>query len=255
MSQQQKSQQEPAFYNLEFFGDAAFWEGTEDASRRAFLMPLPSPAEFLAFGVVGPTSTVHFVARGRVHEHLGEFVAAMTRDGATVELYARPPLPWPLVKRYISDEPYENTETEGPKPPPVNGFMGYGGGGEVELWKSQVSLAITDDVKWPTTDITSRMLIIMRPLKDTNDFMAFGVYTDRPRFVFAARGTIGEQLDSFIARMTPAVSSVETVDVPPEGFLRTYLEKHAPELLPYPVPPLVGGTVRVSSSTGAAASL
>jgi hypothetical protein len=196
MSQQQKRQQEPAFYNRKVSPAAAFREGLEDAALHAFLMQLPLPPA----------------------------------ESASEPVF----------------ELDENTETEPPKPPPVNGALLYGGGvgKELALALNSKEPLITNDVQWPTTDISRRKLIIIMPLKNGIEFMAFGVCTpgappnDKNLFVFAARGTIGEQLDSFIARLMLAVNTVEAVDVPSEPFLKTYLEENAPELLPYPVPSL-----------------
>ncbi|MBZ4414972.1 hypothetical protein [Myxococcus sp. RHSTA-1-4] len=244
------SQQEPAFYNLEFFGDAPFWNGAGDAARRTFLMPLPNPAEFLAFGVVGPSSTVHFVARGRALEHLGEFTARMAQAGATVELYARPPLPWPLVKRYTSDEPYESGETDGPKPPPINGLMGYGGGATEEY--SLTRSITTENVGWPSE--TTRKVVVMKP--NDNEFFAFGVCSSPgPLFVFAARGNMAD-LGSFADRMTLARASVEYPEQPSESYLRDYLEylRRDFSITLSQVTPLVRVTESAFSDNQAAAS-
>ena len=244
------SQQEPAFYNLEFFGDAAFWNGAGDVSRRTFLMPLSNPAEFLAFGVVGPSTTVHFVARGRVREHLGEFITRMVRDGATVELYARPPLPWHLVKRYASDEPYESVGTDGPRDPPVNGFMGYGGGAAPSsLLPEPIS---SGSLAWPSGTETTRKVVIM-PANNGTEFLAFGVCSSPDLFVFLARGWMGEPLASFTERVTRSNASVERCDWPSQSYLQAYITKNA-SLLSVVVPTLTSGTEITFSDNQAAAS-
>jgi hypothetical protein len=112
------SKQEPTFHRLEFANDVTFWTEGETSKRRTFLMPLLSPSEFLAFGVLSPSDRVLFVARGRVVEDLGDFVARMLRAGASVELYAQPPLPASVWKDYVSDDPYESKNAEPPPPPP-----------------------------------------------------------------------------------------------------------------------------------------
>ncbi|MFP2925544.1 hypothetical protein ACLESO_10055 [Pyxidicoccus sp. 3LG] len=226
------SQQEPVFYNLEFFGDASFWTGAGDSPRRTFLMPLPNPAEFLAFGVVDPSSTVLFVARGRVGEHLGEFVSRMVRDGATVELYARPPLPWELVKRYIKDDPYENQETDGPRKPPVKGLVAYGGGADEAhlLLTQQVTVTLaSESLTWPAEQSCTRRVIVM-PVSAGAEFLAFGVCASPDRFVFVARGAVADKA-AFLTRMTQAGATVEHHEVAPLAFIQDWLDEYCPTLV------------------------
>jgi hypothetical protein len=245
------SQQEPAFYNLEFDGEAPFWDGAGDVSRRTFVMPLSNPVEFLAFGVVGPATTVHFVARGRMGEQLGEFSTRMARAGAALELYARPPLPWHLVKRYTSDEPYESMETEGPKPPPINGIVAYGGGADEEQRLVQTEPLGGACPSWPR-DATSNRSVIIIPVPDCDeDFLAFGVCTLPDRFVFAVRGRVVEDLGTFIDQMTEAGATVDLVDWPSLPFLQAYLYEQAPHLFTRPT--LMAGTGHVLASPGAVA--
>jgi hypothetical protein len=229
------SQQEPAVYNLEFSEDVAFWAEAGEGARRAFLMPLPDPGRFVAFGVVGPGDTVHFVARGRVHTHLGAFIDSMERDGARVELYTRVPLPWNLVKRYTSDDPYENQETEGPREPPVRGLVAYGGGAQVSTGVVQTlafepSLAseplASASFGWPTELAPTRRVIII-PATGGDDFIAFGVCSAPDRFVFVARGCMSTQLGGFLDRMKLAGATVEHCDWPPLTFLQAYANKYA----------------------------
>jgi hypothetical protein len=221
------SQQEPAFYNLEFYGDALFWEGAGNDTRRAFLMPLSNPAEFVAFGVFGPSKTVHFVARGRVQDHLGSFLASMQQAEAGVELYERVPLPWPLVKRYTSDDPFEGTETDPPKGTTNGGRIYYAGG----AGKDQLNtyLEITATPTWPSgTNLTTdtRKVFIM-PLPGQGEFLALGVCSapeqNVDRFVFMAQAGVGEHLDGFIARMKQASASVVLCDWPPLSYLQKYV--------------------------------
>jgi hypothetical protein len=228
------SRQEPVFYNLEFFGDAPFWTGVGDnTTRRTFLMPLPNPTEFLAFGVFGPESTVHFVARGRLRENLGDFTARMVEAGATVELYERPPLPWAVVKRYSKDLPYHQ-EVEGPKNPPVQGFAGFGGGADADAsrWVAGVSVELSSEqLTWPAVDSPRHVLIL--PSGSENQFLALGVClprdaSDKHRFVFAARGNVDNDLASFVLRMKEDGAIITLRDWPPQelAYLRLYLKAH-----------------------------
>lgn len=108
-------QPKPPYYELEFSSDATFWTEGKASSRRTYLMPVPTPSEFLAFGVLVPSKKVIFVARGRVREDLGSFIDRMVQDGAVVELYARPPLPASFVNDYVKGPPHEGHEYD---PPP-----------------------------------------------------------------------------------------------------------------------------------------
>jgi hypothetical protein len=112
---------EPDFHDLEFSSGITFWTQGDAATRRVYLMPLSNPAEFLAFGVLVPPDTVLFVARGKVREHLGDFLANMERERARVELYAMPPLPRELIKRYTKDDPFEGAEEDPPRDPIKSG--------------------------------------------------------------------------------------------------------------------------------------
>jgi hypothetical protein len=109
------------YYELEFSSDATFWTVGDASTRRIYLMPVPIPSEFLAFGVLDPDNTAVFVARGRVREELGSFIARMVQDGARVELYAEAPLPKWLVDLYIKGPPHEGKEYEEPPPQPTPG--------------------------------------------------------------------------------------------------------------------------------------
>jgi hypothetical protein len=111
-------QTQPEFYSLEFFSDANFWTAGDASTRRTFLMPLSSPREFLAFGVLSPSNELIFVAQGRVVDHLGPFIERMKQEGATVELYARPPLPDDVIDEYTQGGHHEQKETDVPPPAP-----------------------------------------------------------------------------------------------------------------------------------------
>ena len=232
------SQREPAFYNLEFTeNDAPFWAEAGSASRRTFLMPLPDPTSFVAFGVVGSDNTVLFVARGRVREHLGAFIAAMEGNSAGAELYARVPLPWHLVKRYTSDDPYENQETEGPREPPVRGLVAYGGGaedGEACLEEGRTASLSTGSFGWPSGVLATTRRVYVMPGADADEFLAFGVCLSPERFVFLARGSRSTGLAGFRDRVKLEGVLLEDCTCPPLGFLDTYLKKYASLCQSYP---------------------
>ncbi|HYO54795.1 hypothetical protein [Archangium sp.] len=250
------SHQEPAVYNLEYFGDAPFWEGVENFSRRTFLMPLSNPAEFLAFGVFGSSNTVLFVARGRVREHLGDFLARMEQAGASAELYARVPLPWSLVKRYASGDPFDLPETEGPQDPPNAGRIAYGGGVALALQGTTLDIT-TGNPAWPQeSDISTRKVFIMpfiMPTSGQEEFLALGVCNPsdpyQNRFVFVARGSVSDQLGNFTTRMRKdEVSVVEPCNWPPLDYLQRYVNTHYSDVFS----PSISETI-VSTSTQMAA--
>jgi hypothetical protein len=107
----------PPYYELEFSSDATFWTEGDASSRRTYFMPVPTPSEFLAFGVLVPSKKVIFVARGRVREEMSGFIDRMVRDEATVELYAKPPLPASFVNDYVKGPPHEGHEYDLPPDP------------------------------------------------------------------------------------------------------------------------------------------
>jgi hypothetical protein len=221
-----KSHQEPAVYNLEYFGDALFWEGAGDSRRRALLMPLSNPSEFLAFGVFGSSDTVHFVARGRVREHLGDFIARMAEAAASVELYERVPLPWSLVKRYTSDDPFDGEEVTPPKESSNGGRIALPGGMGAPTG-NPVILSISENPIWPSPlDGATREVFIMS-LPGHETFLAMGVCTPpapaQSQFVFVATGQVAGDLGDFIARMKQAGASVKLCDWPPLSILQQYV--------------------------------
>ncbi|QRN96792.1 hypothetical protein JRI60_48760 [Archangium violaceum] len=227
------SYQEPVLYNLKFSVDYPYWRGVEDRSRRVFLMPLSNPAEFVAFGVFDPSNTVLFVARGRVGERLGDFLERMKRSGADVELYERVPLPWPLVKRYTSDDPFDGSETSPPKGSTDAGRISYAGGAGPSLWEAVMSVPISDGPTWPAQYVSARKVFIM-PLPGHEEFLALGVCTDVPEsgkhlFVFAARGEVAVHLDGFVARMRATGTYVGLCDWPSLSFLQQYVAAAFPK--------------------------
>jgi hypothetical protein len=165
---------QPEFYSLEFHGDVDFWGQTGDATRRTFLMPLSTPAEFLAFGVLGPSNEVLFVARGRVRDHLGDFIVRMVQAGASVELYARAPLPGHILNDYIKDNPHEQKETDNPPPLPnwEQGTVVLRSGYEMTLQDSTPSL-------W-STEGAVRVVLLTPALNFTDRLVAFGLVQLQP---------------------------------------------------------------------------
>jgi hypothetical protein len=157
---------QPEFYSLEFFSDANFWTVGDASTRRTFLMPLASPGEFLAFGVLGPSNELIFVARGRVMDHLGPFLTRMKQAEATVELYARPPLPDDIIHEYTKGDGHEQKETDVPPPAPdALGKVTLSGSSstpqlltaQTDLWSS-VSGSIRRVVKLPIPGVKEEWL-------------------------------------------------------------------------------------------------
>jgi len=91
----------PPSSSQEFSSEGSLWPEEDTNMRQAIFVPLPSPDEFLAFGVFGESERLAFVAKGRVRDHLGYFIARMMREGARVGLYTRPPQPH--LRKYISN--------------------------------------------------------------------------------------------------------------------------------------------------------
>jgi len=207
----------PPFYELEFSSDAPFWTGADASTRRTFLMPVSTPSEFLAFGVVGPSSQVLFVARGRVREHLGDFIARMVRDEAGVELYIRPPLPGWIIREYTSGPPHEGHEYDEPPRPPIEGLAPVSGNiGDYEASSSAPS--------WPEGGASSRRTLLV-PLRDPAEFLALGVLGSADTVFFALRGWVKSELGDFIAQAAREGASVELYARPPlpESVVRKYL--------------------------------
>jgi hypothetical protein len=229
------SQQDPNVYNLKYFGNAPFWDGAGQSPWRTLLMPLANPAEFLGFGGYGPSDTVHFVVRGRVREHLGNFISRMEEAGASVELYQRVPLPWPLVRRYLSDDPFQGLETD--PPPPNPGSVTLGGGAELATASSTSSPSLaTYTPSWPQDSFEQQTFIM--PLPGQLEFLALGVckkVVEPPEtgtgnvFVFAGRGEVGTHLGDFLVRMRQAGNTVKFCDWPSLDFLQRYVTEYYPE--------------------------
>jgi hypothetical protein len=112
--------QDLPFYPLESPEESTFWP---DARRRVLILPLRDATQFLAFGVMGDEETAVFIARGRIWEHLGDFMAQMKEEGASVEFPREPPAHLTeLWIEYGSDQGYESKNAE-PPPPPPPGFQ------------------------------------------------------------------------------------------------------------------------------------
>jgi hypothetical protein len=94
--------------------NAPLWPQEGLSTRRVYLVPVATPAEFLALGISGLDLTVHFALTGTVQEELGPFLSQMVRDDAHVELYVRPPLPPSLLDRYLPSLPAPTEERQTP---------------------------------------------------------------------------------------------------------------------------------------------
>lgn len=157
----------PAEYSLEFDSSTDFWAQGGDSARRTFIMPLSKPLEFLAFGVLAPSNEVLFVAHGQVARHLGDFIKSMVQAGASVELYARPPLPDSILAPYIDDGSHDQKEADEPPPPPdASGQVTMSTGGNSIMLSSQTQL-------WTMTGTARRVLVTGVP--ESTDLVAFGM--------------------------------------------------------------------------------
>jgi hypothetical protein len=222
-------EQEPIFYSLEFDSDVTFWTQGDASTRHVFLMPLRTPTEFLAFGVLAPSSQVLFVARGQVEAHLADFLARMKQAEARVELYARPPLPGDILRKYGNGDPIEQQEGEPPPPPP-------GGPGLVSNEPTS-AFSLRDlsgeALLWPEDGASTRQALFVL-LPGSAEFIAFGVFQPardaryRFRTPFVARGSVREHLGSFIARVLREGARVEFHARPPLRPLEEYLARHFP---------------------------
>ncbi len=209
------SKPQPPFYELEFSRPATFWSGGDASARRTFLMPVSTPSEFLAFGVQGETGEVHFVARGRVGDELGDFIANVVREQARVELHVWPPLPGWLLRQYVSAPPWEGHEYEEPPESPVLGLTASG----VESYER-----LRDVTLWTAGDALTRR-VLLAPVKDPSRFLALGVLGATAQVLFALTGAVQGELGDFIARMGREEARVELYARPPlpESLLHTYL--------------------------------
>jgi hypothetical protein len=121
--------------------------------------------------VRGPSQEVRFVARGRVLDHLGEFIARMKEAGSSAELYRRAPVPPELLRIYLKDDPHEQKETEEPADPPPNL-------GEVNLRDTVTtqSLSATTNL-WTGVSsftVTDRKVVVLQ-IPNLTEHLAFGL--------------------------------------------------------------------------------
>ncbi|SEU27984.1 hypothetical protein [Stigmatella erecta] len=202
------------YYDLEFSDEAAFWDVQEDAQRRVFLMPVSIPTQFLAFGVLAPDHKPVFVARGRVRDHLGGFIAQMTRQEARVELYVSPPVPEWLLKKYTSTPPYEGHEYEGPPSPPINGLSPTGTDSYGRLRSTPL---------WTRESLSTRH-VYLSPVADPAEFLALGVSAPDSTVHFALTGKVQEDLGLFLSQMVRDEAHVELHVRPP--LLQSLLDRY-----------------------------
>jgi hypothetical protein len=102
---------------------AMLWREGDATTRRAFVLPLgDDPSEFLAFGMIDPPGTVHFVVQGLVRDDLELFLSRMLRDDARVELCAQPPAVLTAhLEKYVPGyaDKHWGLVTSSPMEPPV----------------------------------------------------------------------------------------------------------------------------------------
>ncbi|WP_164019857.1 hypothetical protein [Pyxidicoccus trucidator] len=205
------------YHDLEFSSDAPFWSGEEASERRIFLMPASPPSKFVGFGVARASKEVCFVARGVVADHLGHFISRNVREGARVELYAKPPLPHWLLERYVCDPPWEGHEYEKPPNPPVGGLVATG----VERYAPSPTGAL-----WSGGDGSNRVTFII-PVHDPAEFLALGMLGSQAEEHFMRVGRVEDQLGDFIEQMKREGARVELRALPPlpEPRLRRYFTR------------------------------
>lgn len=81
----------------------SLWPEGDTLTRRALLVPVKEPSHFLVLGVQGPAQEVCFALTGSLQEQLGDLIDRVGREQSLVELYARPPLPEPIWRKYLSE--------------------------------------------------------------------------------------------------------------------------------------------------------
>ena len=188
----------PELYSLDVSIGADFWAQAGNAARRTFLMPLSSPFDFIAFGVLAPSHELHFVDRGQVLDHLGEFIRRMTQAGASVELYARAPLPDSVLAPYIDDGPYPQKEVD--QPPAAPNSIGRA---TLSTGQEPVSLSSGSNL-WSMTGSARRVLVTAVPNVSSESLVIGMVMVDQPDYLwrvnFVAR-MAGSDIGSFLSRM------------------------------------------------------
>ncbi|MDC0709614.1 hypothetical protein POL68_14175 [Stigmatella sp. ncwal1] len=198
------SKPQPPFHDLEFATVVDFWAGTPSIHRSAFLMPVKAPKEFLAFGVLQPSRQVHFVARGRLKDHLANFLSRMAQSGAQIELYVRAPVPAGFLRRYASGPPIENQESEDPPEQPVLGLVPTGA---TPYTKSHKAF-------WPQSEPVSRR-VLLAPTHEPAEFLALGLLTSSDNVLFRVNDSVQEHLGKFVTRMVKDGANVELYTQPP----------------------------------------
>lgn len=187
------------FHDLEFSRDADWWAGSDASARRAFLMPVTSPTEFLAFGVLEPSNRVHFVARGRLKDHLAVFLERMVQTGARIGLYVQAPVPKGILKRYTSGPPIESQESEDPPAPPVLGLA---------LDGSTPYVSSLTGTLWTEGDASTRRISLV-PTHEPAEFLAIGGLSTSGKELFMLRGFVQEDLGKFVTQMVSDGARVE----------------------------------------------
>jgi hypothetical protein len=210
------SKPQPPFHDLRLSHNGTFWPEGAAPERRAFLMPLANPYEFLAFGIIGKPQQVCFVALGMVMEHLGAFITRMDRDDAKVELYTRAPVPGWLLKQYAGAPPFEGHEYEEPPPPPVTGLL-----------PDRIDTAPSTPL-WTEGDSFTRRALLL-PVKDPSEFLAIGVLSQLEKVLFVRVGSVRDDLGAFIERMVRDEARVELhARLPfPEPRLRSFISSRS----------------------------
>ncbi|WP_224371724.1 hypothetical protein [Hyalangium versicolor] len=169
-------------------------------------MPVKASTEFLAFGELQHSRQVHFVARGRLKDHLPAFITRMAQSGAQVGLYIQAPVPASLLKRYASGPPIEGQESEDPPEQPVRGFAPAG---TTPYTESRTGTL------WPQGDASSRR-VLLTPTHEPAAFFALGLLTSSGNVLFRLKGSVQEHLSEFVTRMVRDGARVELYAQPPE---------------------------------------
>jgi hypothetical protein len=193
------SKQQPTFHDLKFSSDADFWAGSAISGRYALLMPVTSPVEFVAFGVIEPSKQVHFVARGRLKEDLAAFLTVMGSSGGRTELYVQAPVPKNILKRYTGGPPIEHQESEEPSRPPVQGLVPAPETPSIETLSGPL---------WTEGDASEQRVLLI-PTHTPAEFFALGMLSPSNEVVFKLRGSVRDHLGEFITRMVKDHALVE----------------------------------------------
>ncbi|MCE9671581.1 hypothetical protein LY474_27620 [Myxococcus stipitatus] len=210
-------------YDLETPPQESFWKNASTSARRVFVVPVTPSSTFVAFGTRWPAALVEvcFVAQGRVDEHLGDFVARMTREEAQVELCLWPPLPRELIEQFAEIPPYEGHEYEPPSGTPIRGATTTS---NVESYSRLRGTPL-----WGNQDVSSRYTCLA-PLGDPLMFLAIGYDKVTKTVAFAAKGSVVEDLGDLITQVVAEQSFVELRWMAPLSFdvLSPYVDPFTP---------------------------